>query len=104
MLFDDVNAPPAAPLSIKPAEIIPAVPVTPLFGLPLLGAAGPECGGCTRFVPLAGAGRIAKGDSLVTGRCKLGIKPGVINRRTPACNIHRARGIPKRFLKRAVRP
>lgn len=86
-----------AMLTITPAD--PLLPEgerrTELFGLPL--ASGKECGGCVRFVAL-------EPRCQVTGRCKLGIKPGLINRRTTACNIHRPRGVPRKFQGRVVRP
>lgn len=68
---------------------------TVLFKLPLPG--GLECGGCTRFVPVNPFGAFS-------GRCKLGIKPGIINRRSTACGIHRAKGTPANFQGKPVRP
>lgn len=68
---------------------------TVLFGFPL----GPatQCGGCARFAPL-------DRKCQVSGRCKLGIKPGIINRTAAGCGIYRARGTPATFQDRAVRP
>lgn len=91
MLFDETDAPKAAPISELRTRAL-----TPLFGLPLPVNA-PECGGCTRFRPVSPF-------EPVTGRCKLGIRPGFINRRTAGCGIHRANGTPAKLGDRAVRP
>lgn len=83
---------------VKPAASAaePApVETTPLFGLPL-GRPG-ECGGCARFKAL-------NPFQQVSGRCTLGLKPGIINRRTTACGLYRPRGVPAKFQGRAVRP
>ena len=73
----------------------PAAQATPLFSLPLPCHA--ECGGCQRFVAI-------NPFTQVSGRCKIGILPGVINRRVKGCLMHRPRGVPATFQDKPVRP
>lgn len=69
---------------------------TPLFAFPLPSPA-PACGSCQRFVLL-------DRHCPATGRCKLGIWPGIINRRVGACLMHLPKGAPRAVDGRAVRP
>lgn len=89
MLFDTLKPLPAAPRAAEKAL------ETVLFRLPLPG--GLACGGCTRFRPINPFPSAA-------GRCKLGIKPGIVGRETTACGLHRAKGAPARFQNKPVRP
>lgn len=98
MLFDQ-KAPPAAPrLNLRPVGTpagLERALETVLFRLPLTAALA--CGGCTRFKPI-------NPFPLAPGRCRLGIKPGIVGRETTACNLHRAPGLPAIFAGRPVRP
>lgn len=98
MLFDQ-DAPPAGPrLTLRPAPPPAGAEKaleTILFGLPLPG--GLTCGDCSRF-------RALNPFSTATGRCKPGIKPGIISAGATGCGIHRAKDAPTEFDGRAVRP